>query len=209
MPEFKEMPYFEKYDLVMENIAFGRQLSAEFVEEHLGSGAKDEFEQVIEQGIQPIPERGSSKDKYEAAYLNWIWIGKNDFNFVRKRMGELGLVQFEQAEVEALVEKNSGFSTFMLGLMRKVARRTAFQMTVQEFAYQLQWITPFEVTKFSGQEAIFDIPHCKILGYEGSQDLCQIACQRIYPVWAARQFGINMSFERQNHSCTCTLTPIH
>ena len=25
----------------------------------------------------------------------------------------------------------------------------------------------------------------------------------------ARQFGVDMSFERQNHSCTCTVTPIH
>ena len=133
MPEFKEMPYFEKYDLVTKNIEFGRQLSAEFVEEHLGSAAKSELEQIVEQGINPIPERGSSKDKYEAAYQNWIWIGKNDFEFVRKRMGELGLVQFEQAEVEALVQKNSSLSTMSRSAEPTLCKSSIMTCTMSAF----------------------------------------------------------------------------
>ncbi|MBW2357060.1 MAG: hypothetical protein JRF23_09950 [Deltaproteobacteria bacterium] len=49
-------------------------------------------------------------------------------------------------------------------------------MTNKEFAYQLQWITPFSVPELNADRAVFDIPQCKVLDFEDTEDICQVGC---------------------------------
>lgn len=209
MENIKEMPYSEKYEIVLENIKFAETLAPNFMEGHLGYPAKTELQMLYRKGINPIPEEASFEEKYEAAYENWIWIGKSDFNFIREHLGEAGIEQFEAAEVEALKRKNASPSLYFLSFIRAISTGTAFKMTAKEFAYQLQWLTPFSVKELNQHQAVYDIPRCKIVGYPGSKDLCQIGCQSIYPRWAAEQFKVRMKFDPQGHSCTCHLTPLN
>ena len=206
--DFKAMPYSEKYDIVLDNITFGERLTADFIRRHLGDQASTELREAYQEGIKPIPEDASAEEKYETAYGNWIWMGKTDFDFIREHMGEEGIDQFVDFEVEALKRKNASPSLFMLGVIRALAPKTAFKMTAKEFAYRLQWITPFSVSEIDPGKAVFDIPRCKILDHPGPDDLCQVGCQGIYPKWVAEQFKVRMEFDPQGHSCKCTLTPL-
>ena len=54
-----------------------------------------------------------------------------------------------------------------------------------------------------------DIPRCKIVEQPHTQDLCNIACQRMYPAWAAEQFHVDMKYDPQGLSCRCTITPLN
>jgi hypothetical protein len=204
----KEMPYREKYEIVLDNVNFAETFASAFVKQHLGDQAVIDLQTIYQEGIKPVPEEATFEEKYESAYSNWIWMGKSDFEFIRQHMGEEGIAQFERADVEALKRKNASPSLYFLSLIRAISPGTAFKMTAKEFAYQLQWITPFSVSVLDQSKTVFDIPRCKILDYPESDALCHIGCQGIYPKWVAEQFKVRMEFDRQGNSCTCTLTPL-
>jgi hypothetical protein len=116
---------------------------------------------------------------------------------------------YEEVMVEALKHQNNSPMLWMLGLIRAVSPGTAFKMTAENFAYLLQWLTPFSMVDLSKQQLVAQITRCKILGYPGSEDICQIGCQQIYPHWVREQFKVQMSYKRKDHSCTCLVTPLN
>jgi len=89
-----------------------------FVQKHLGDQAVAEVRKTWQEGMKPIPEGASFEEKYELAYANWIWLAKNIYPFIRKRMGEDGLKKFERAEIEGLIKKNASPAMFMLKIIR-------------------------------------------------------------------------------------------
>jgi hypothetical protein len=208
MEKIKEMPYEEKYATVIDNMKFEETFILPLVQKHLGDSAVAELKRTWQEGAKPIPEGGSFEQKYEMAYGNWIWMAKSAYSLIRKKMGEEGIKKFERAEVEALKRKNTGPALFLLGFLRLFSPGLAFTMTTRKMAYQLQWITPSSVSELTKQRAVFNIPHCKILDFPETEDLCLVGCQSAYPMWVAKQFKAKMEFKRQGNSCTCTLTPL-
>lgn len=208
MGDLRSMSYREKCDIVLDSIELGERLADAFVRENLGDQAAADLRQAHHDGFEPIPEAASAEEQYEIAYGNWHRLGTASFGFIRERLGEEGIDRFADYEVEALVRKNASPSVLMLRVIRALAPRTAFDMTAKEFAYRLQWITPYSVSEISPGKAVFDVPRCKVLDYPQSDDLCQIGCQRVYPRWVARQFKVRMELEPEGHRCRCTVTPL-
>ena len=206
MEKVKEMPYSEKYTIMLENM--NDSFVPSFVQKHLGNQAMVELLRIWQEGIKPIPEDASFEEKYERAYGNWIWMAKSNLNFIRLQLGEDGIEQYKLAEVEALKQKNASPALILLKLVRTLSPGTAFKMIANKFTYQLQWITPFSVSELTRHRLVCDIQRCKILDYPDSEDLCVIGCQSIYPMWVAEQFMVRMTFERQGNSCTSTVTPL-
>ena len=208
MGDVKAMPYSEKCDVVRDNTAFGERLAAAFIRTHLDDQASTELREAQQEGIRPIPEDASAEEQYETAYGNWIWTAKTNLEFIRERMGDAGITRFVDFEAEALKHKNASPSLLMLSVIRALSAKTAFNMTAKEFAYQLQWITPFSVSELNPDKAVFDIPRCKVLDYPETEDVCQVGCQRVYPKWVAEQFKVGMEFDLQGYGCKCTVTPL-
>jgi hypothetical protein len=208
MVKVKEMPYSEKYAKVIDNMKFDETFILPFVQKHLGDQAGAEIRKTWQEGMKSIPAGGSFEEKYEVAYANWIWLAKNIYSFIRKRMGEEGLKKFERAEVEGLIKKNANPALFMLKVIRAFSSSTAFGMTAKQMAYQLQWLTPYSVPEITHTKAVLDIPRCKILDFPDTEDICFVGCQSTYPKWVAEQFKVEMKFNRQGNSCTGTLAPL-
>jgi hypothetical protein len=208
MVRIKEMPYSEKYAKVVDNMKFDESFIIPFVQKHLGDRAVSELKGVWQKGFKPIPERASFEEKYEVAYGNWIWLAKNIYPFVRKQMGEDGLKKFERAEVEALRKKNASPALLLLKLIKLFSPSTAFAMTSKQMGYQLQWLTPFTMPELTQNKAVLDIPHCKILDFPDTDDICLVGCQSTYPMWVAEQFKVDMKFNRQGNSCMGILAPL-
>jgi hypothetical protein len=207
MNNVKEMPYDEKYAKVVDNMKFDETFTLPFVQKHLGDQAMAELKQLWQEGTKPIPDGASSKEKYEVAYANWIWLAKNIYPFVRKRMGEDGLKKFERAEVEELIKKNASPALFMLKIIKAFSPGTAFGMTAKQMGYQLQWLTPFSMPELNRNRAVIDILRCKILDFPDTEDICRVGCYSTYPMWVNEQFKVDMKCNRQGSSCTITLTP--
>jgi hypothetical protein len=208
MVPVKEMPYSEKYAKVTDNIKFDESFILPFVKKHLGDQAVSELKGIWQKGFKPIPEGASFEEKYEVAYGNWIWVAKNIYPFIRKRIGEDGLKKFEHAEVEALIKKNASPALLPLKFIRLFSPGTAFTMTCKQMGYQFQWITPFSVPELTRRRAVFDIPRCKILDFPDTDDMCLLGCQSTYPMWMAEQFKVSMKWNRQGNSCIGTLAPL-
>ncbi len=208
MVAVKEMPYSEKYAKVVDNMKFDETFIIPFVQKHLGDQAVAEVRKTWQEGMKPIPEGASSKEKYEVAYANWIWLAKNIYPFIRKRMGEDGLKMFERAEIEGLIKKNASPALLMLKIIRAFSPGTAFGMTAKQMGYQFQWLTPFSVPELTKQKAVLNIPRCKILDFPETEDICIVGCQNTYPQWVAEQFKVSMKWNRQGNSCTGTLAPL-
>jgi hypothetical protein len=208
MIKVKEMPYSEKYAVVLDQTK-PDVLIMPFIRKHLGDQALIELQKIWQKGIKPIPEDASGEEKYEVAYCNFIWRAKSNINFIRIHLGEDGIEQFKLAEVEELKRKNAGLTLFILGLVRAISPGSAFTMTAKQMAYQFQWITPASLIELTHDRAVFDIPRCKVLDFPDSEDICLIGCQSVYPMWVAEQFKVGMKFERRGNSCTSTLTRLY
>jgi len=206
MPSIKEMPYNEKYAIMLDNI--NDTFTPSFVQKYLDNQAVLELQRIWKEGIKPIPEDTSFEEKYEIAYGNWIWMAKNSYTFIREKLGEDGIEKFKRAEADALKRKNASPALLLLKLIRAISPSTAFKMIANKFSYQLQWITPFSLSEMTQNRVVYDIPRCKILDYPDSEDLCIIGCQCSFPMWVAEQFRVKMAFERQGNSCIATLTPL-
>ena len=205
MERIRIMPYEEKYRLVRENTTFTERVVGDFVREKLGNRAFAELYTRWKDSEKTIPREAPLEEQYDIAYSDWIHMGIEDFRFIRKHLGEEGLQQYQQRFVEALKKKNANFSLIMLSLLRLFSPAAAFRMTAREFAYQLQWITPFKVPEINSHGAVFDIMHCKVLDYPDTEDICQIGCQCVYPQWASEQFKVRMQFRPYEHGCIGTL----
>ena len=208
MTQIKEMPYSEKYAKVIDSMQFDEGFILPFVREQVGEQAAAEIKKTWQEGAKSIPETASFEEKYEIAYSNWIWLGKNTFSFIREHMGEEGIQQFERAEVEALKRKNASPALLVLKLVRMFSPGTAFTMTSKKMGYEFQWLTPFTVPELTRQRTVFNVPRCKILDYPDTEDMCLLGCQRTYPMWIAEQFMAELKWNRQGNSCTGTLTPL-
>ncbi|MCX6000596.1 MAG: hypothetical protein NTU41_13705 [Chloroflexi bacterium] len=208
MVKVKEMPYSEKYAKVVDQMKFDEGFILPLVQKGSGDQAAAELKKLWQEGVKPIPEGASFEEKYGIAYSNWIWMAKSAYGLTRQRMGEDGIEKFERAEIEALKKRNAGPALFLLRLMRAILPGTAFTMTVKQMAYQMQWIAPMSVSELTGSKAVLNIPRCKILDFPDVEDICLVGCQSTNPLWIAEQFKAKMAFERQGHSCTCTVAPL-
>jgi hypothetical protein len=142
MEKVKEMPYEEKYRMVIDQMKFGETFVVPLLQKHLGDQEVADFKKTRQEGAKPIPEGASFEEKYEIAYSNWIWMAKSTYSFIRKKMGEEGIKKFERAEVEALKRKNAGPALFLLGFIRVFSPGLAFTTMTRKMTYQLQWISP-------------------------------------------------------------------
>ena len=206
MVKVKEMPYSEKYAIVLDKMKPDDVLISPFIQKHLGAKALVDLQNIWQEGVKPVSEDASDEEKYEIAYSNLIWRGKSNLSFIRRHMGESGIEQFKLAEVEELKQKNASPALFILGMVRAVSPSLAFMMTAKQMIYQFQWITPFSIVERVRNRVVFDIPRCKILDFPDSEDLCLIGCQGAYPMWLAEQFKAALKFERRGNSCTAFLT---
>jgi hypothetical protein len=79
-------------------------------------------------------------------------------------------------------------------------------MIAREMAYELQWLTPLSLVELTKNKALFNIPHCKVMGFPDMEEVCTVDCQAAYPMWFTEQFKIGLKFDRQGDSCKAVLT---
>lgn len=168
----------------------------------------DELYDIWNEGVNEIPDYASFEDRYEIAYGNWIRMAKNSYHFIRQRMGDEALEQFEDAHLKALKHKNAGLATALLKVMRSVSESSAFTFIARQILYEMQWFTPFTVLELMPDRASAVIERCKIFDFPDTDDLCMVGCQSTYPKWIADHFKVRIMHNRYNNGCTCMLTPL-
>ncbi len=100
MDNIKEMPYEEKYAIVMDNI--NDTFALEFVTNNIGQDAAVELKIIWGKGIKPIPENAPSKERYEAAYSNWIWKSKSTLSWTPSLGQDRGRIKRESCHPQGV-----------------------------------------------------------------------------------------------------------
>ena len=173
MEKVKEMPYEEKYRMLIDNIKYHEASVTPLIGEVFGDQAMAELQKLSQEGIQPVPEEASFEEKYEMVYSNWIWTGKSVYKVIRGEMGEEGIKKFERPNVELRKRENASPALFILGLIRLLSPTAAFNMMARKMAYQMQWLSPFS-SELTDNRAVINIPHCKIHDFPETEDMCLV-----------------------------------
>jgi hypothetical protein len=208
MVTIEEMPFSEKFTNAMDAIKLEESVVPAFVEKHLDAKAVAKLQWFWHDGFERIPDYAHHKDKYEVAYGNWIRIRQTSFNYIRERLGSEGIELLKLVYVEALKRKNASPSLQLLKLLRIFAPGYVFSVVSKQLSYQLQWISPFLVTELSWDRLVLNMPQCQIKNYPNTEDLCNIGCQNIYPMWLAEQFKVEMKANPKSNSCSLTISPL-
>jgi hypothetical protein len=204
MVKTKEMPYQEKYAMVLSNMKIeGPGLA--FIEEKLGKQAVTELQKEFQKGIKPIPENASDKEKYDIASSNLAWMGGTKYNFVQGRLGEDGISQCVKVDVGFLKTVTPPPAVFFMTLTRAISPAAAFTMMIKQMAYKWQYGGPTTISELSRNKAVMEVKPCNMLNFPGGENMC-IFCQRETPVWLKEQFKIDTKVNRQEKGCTFTFT---
>ena len=208
MAEIKKMSYKKKYSCVQKSIELDYQYIPSFVQRTLGGDAVYKLRNTWQERLRNIPGDMPAEEKYERAYSNWIWIARNTYSFIRERLGESGVEQFERAEIEELKRKYSGMTIYALNTIALVSPGFASMMITKQLLYELQWLTPVTISELTQNKCVVRVPRCKVLDFPGTSDLCHIGCEKTYSIWMAEQFHKSIKTERQGRGCTKIITPL-
>jgi hypothetical protein len=205
MVEIKEMPYDEKYSSMLGYLKLLDENVLPFVEKELGAQKVAELRTIWQKGTQTVREDATYEEKFNVGYGNWVRKYVSAFNFVSDNLGEDGVEKFKDASVEALKQKSSGPSLFLLRLMRAVSPQTAFRTFAKQMSYQWQVFTPLSVSELSGNRLVAHASPCKISDYPDSEVCCTVSCQNVSARWLEEQFKMKMTTNRQGKNCTITI----
>jgi hypothetical protein len=206
MVKIKEMPYKEKYGMVLSNMKIEGPGMA-FIEKQLDKQAVLDLQKEFEKGTKPIPENASDKEKYEIAVSNFSWMGGTKYNFVKNRLGEEGLNQCFRVDVGFLKTITPSPALFFMNLMRAISPGAAFTMIIKQMAYKFQYGGPTSLSELTQHKAVMDVKPCNMLNFPGGENAC-IFCQKETPIWLREQFKIETNINMQEKSCSFTFTPL-
>ncbi len=205
--DIKKMPLAVKVDKVQDKADAYRSFIINFVRQQLSQEAANDLALQLDEVVETIPQDAPANTKYELYYTNWLQMVAVGTGFIRERLGEEGTQELELADLQALKDENDSPLLYLLKIMRAIAPRQMFKMTVAKLAYELQWMTPYQVTELSERKLCVDVPSCKVVQYAGGEDACYF-CQTVYPRWAAEQFRLDMAFDRQGQHCSLSVIPL-
>ncbi len=206
MSEIKEMPYQEKLEGIISYTKMVENFAPPLVKKELGEDRLNELRNIWNNGTQPIPEDSSDKDKYEIAYRNFIWKWVSANNLMTTNQGEDGTKKYMQAAIEAW-KKRYLLRSSMFKILGGLSRKTGFKAVAKRLAYQLQALSPYEVSELNEKRMVFTVTPCKILTDQNGADFCSMACQNIIPSWLEAQFNVKMNLNRQGANCSVVFEP--
>jgi hypothetical protein len=208
MVEIKEMPFKEKYEACIGGVKALESFGFSLVKERLGDDKLDELKNILQKQSHPIPEDASYEEKYEIAYRNWMQNWQSAYDLVRNELGESGTDEFIRRAVDYWKKKSPRAALYILNFVRAISPQSAFRTFGKQIAYTWQVYMPFSISEFNGQRMILSVPQCKTLDFEGCEDTCTVACQKLIPLWMKEQFKVKMALEPVGKSCTITFTPL-
>jgi hypothetical protein len=208
MVEIKEMPFKEKYEGCIDGVKGLEGFGFPLVKEHLGGDKLDELKSILQKQSEPISEVASYEEKYEIAYGNWMRNWQSAYDLVRNELGESGTEEFVRRAVDYWEKKFPRGALYLMNFVRAISPQTAFRTFGKQFAYLWQVYSPFTISEFTGQRMVLSMSQCKTRDYEGCEDTCTVACQKLLPLWLKEQFKVNMTLEPVGKSCTVTFAPL-
>jgi len=165
------------------------------------------FRQSLNIAKKSIPNDASDEEKYENEFANFVAFEREKFRFFRNEGGDNGLRDLEKSEIAFYKQKFSALAMVMK-LIRMLSPRTAFQVSVKGGIEESQWMNPSFIRELDGDRAVIEIPRCKFIEEENTDDICIIGCQGIHAKANAVTFSLDTKYRVNGKACTAEITRI-
>lgn len=198
----KPMPNSEKYQHAFGMVRLYQKHVLPFIEERLGYAAVHELSSVWQAAIMPIHEADPDQKRYEAAYSNWLWMARCSHDFLADLLKHDEVVEYKRLLMQLHKRQHDNPD---LAIYRMFGNHTAL---AKAWLYEMQWMTPIELTSKSNAQFTCVVQDCKILQTPATARICRVDCRNVGTVLARKVYHLKRVTAASDHSCTITLTPI-
>jgi hypothetical protein len=201
MDSQKPMPSHEKFTHAFGMVRLYQKQVLPFVEQRLGFGAKRELESVWRAAIEPFRESDPDEEKYRRAYSSWLWMARCSHDFLADQLDREGVGDYKRLLLKSYKHQ---YDNPDLSLCRMFNRQASL---IKAWAYQMQWLTPIEITSQSAEKTICEVHDCRILQTPATERICKVDCWNVGTELAYQVYHLNRYTHPVNHGCTITLIP--
>jgi len=202
MNKLKPMPDREKFQHAFGMVRSYQRHVLPFVEERLGYAAMHELTSVWQAAIAPIREDDPDHQKYECAYSNWLWMARCSHDFLADLLNREGVADYKRLLLQLYKRQ---YDNPDLAIYRLFGNHTTL---IRAWAYEMQWMTPIELTNNSTPQVTCVVNNCKILQTPATERICRVDCRNVGMVLAHKVYHLKRVDTIADHSCTITLTPL-
>jgi hypothetical protein len=202
MKKLRPLPERVKFQHAFEMVRLYQKHVLPFVEERLGYASMHNLRSVWQAAIIPIHEDESCHDKYEQAYSNWLWIARCSHSSLAEELSDEEVLDYKRLLLRLYEQELYNPDLSILRLLRT---HTAH---AKALLYEMQWMTPIELTKNSKAQVTCEIHDCKIRQTPGTELVCRVDCQHIGKAYASKVYHIKRVTTPSDHGCSITLTPL-
>jgi hypothetical protein len=202
MDKLRPMPEREKYQHAFEMVRQYQKHALPFIEEYLGYAEMHNLRSIWQAAIIPIHEDDSDKDKYDQAYSNWLWMARCSHDFLAEKLSTDEVLAYKRLLVRLYEQQLNSPDLLMLRMLR------AYTALAKTLFYEMQWLTPMELTSHAKGVVTCVIRDCKLLQTPGTERVCRVDCQNVGTAYARKVYYLERKTLLSDHSCTITLAPI-
>jgi hypothetical protein len=202
MERQKPMPVREKFKHAFEMVRLYQKHVLPFVEQRLGYGAKHELESVWRAAIAPIRENDPDEEKYQRAYCSWLWMARCSHDFLADQLDRKGVGDYKRLLLKSY--KRQYEEKPALSVYRMLNRQTSL---IKAWAYEMQWMTPVEISSQRPEMVICEVHNCRILQTPATERICKVDCRNVGTELAYQVYHLNRHTRPGVHGCTITLIP--
>jgi hypothetical protein len=196
------MPEREKFQHAFEMVRLYQKHVLPFVENHLGYAEMHNLRSLWQAAIIPIHEEDPDLEKYNQAYSNWLWIARYSHDLLAEKLSGQEVMDYKRLLLQLYLQKLNNPDLFILrtlGMHGTLARA---------LLYEMQWLTPLEITHFSKRQITCIIHACRLLITPGVERVCRVDCQSVGAAYARKAYHLKRETLRTGHGCSITLTPL-
>ncbi len=202
MDRLRPMPDREKYTHALGMVRLYQKQVLPFVGQRLGYGAMHELESVWQGGVVHVRESYPDEEKYQRAYNNWLWIARCSHDFLADQLDRDGVGDYKRLLLQSYKCQHDQPDLLLYHMLNRRAS------LIKAWAYEMQWMTPIEITNQEADQAICTVEHCKILQTPATERLCKVDCWNVGTELAYQVYHLKRQTHLVNHGCTITLTAV-
>jgi hypothetical protein len=200
MKPIKSMPEGEKYERAFEMVDLYQKHVLPFVERRLGYAEMHKLRSIWRAAIAPIHGEDSDHDRYDQAYCNWLWVANCSHNTLAEQLSSQEILEYKRMLL--------GFYTQTLdrpglSILRMFNNPVSL---AKALLYDMQWITPLELTDVSSTQVSCVVQACKVRQTAGTERICRVDCQNIGTTYARQLYQIKRETVLSDHGCRMTFT---
>ncbi len=198
----RPMPAREKYRRAFGMVRLYQKHVLPFIEERFGYPAVHELSSVWQAAIIPIHDSDPDQKKYESAYSNWLWMARCSHDFLADLLKHDEVAEYKRLLMQLHKQQHDNSD---LAIYRMFGNHTAL---TKAWLYEMQWMTPIELTNKSKDQFMCVVQDCKILQTPATERICRVDCRNVGTALARNVYHLKRVTTSVDHGCTITLTPL-